>query len=357
MEYESAERIPLRLIAEKANVSRMTVSRALRDSPAVSRATRQRIQKIAQRLGYRPDPGLTRLLEAIRFRKQNRQPNVLAYLTAYDQRGGWRRHPTQRICFEGASRRAAECGYRLEEFWVMEPGMTDLRLSQIIRARGIEGVIIAPLPAPRLVLQKFCWEWFSAVEVGYSLALPALHRVCSHQFQSVMLLAEKLHAAGYQRIGLAMSRQHDERVHHHWRAGHLAAHSLWGVGDGRHLMFLSPDWSRDTFQQWLKRCRPDAIITIGPSVGEWLAELDWRVPRDLGLANVDVALDAPGVTGIDQSPQLIGSAAIDLLLSLIQHHERGVPAVPRVTKVQGTFVPGRTIRLLRERAPKAARRR
>lgn len=340
----SDERIPLRLIAERAGVSRMTVSRALRDDPEISKATCRRIQKVAERLGYRPDPILARLMETIRVRKRDRVPNVIAYMTAYDLRSGWRKHSTQRICFEGATRRAAECGYRIEEFWAREPDMTDARMSEIIRARGIDGVIVAPLPAPQLIFQGFRWDYFSAVEVGYSLARPALHRVCSHQFQSIMLVSERLYATGYRRVGLAMSLQADERVHHHWRAGHLAAHSLWGRGDPGELMFLTSDWNCADFGRWIKRTRPDAVITIGPTVSGWLNELGLRAPRDIGLANVDIALDVPGTTGIDQSPAMIGVAAVDLLISLIHHHECGVPAVPRVTKVQGTFVEGRTTR-------------
>jgi len=345
MESTPNDRIPLREIADKAKVSRMTVSRALRDEPAIAADTRRRIQKIAKQLGYRPDPHLSRLMGTIRARKEGRLTNVIAYLTAYDQRAGWKKHPSQRICWESATRRAADGGYRLEEFWAKEPGMTDARLSEIIRARGIDGVVIAPLPAPQPIFQDFRWEYFSVVGIGYSLAQPAFHRVCSHHFQSVMLLAEKLNAAGYRRVGLAMNLQNDERVHHHWRAGHLVTQSLHGAEIAPDSMFLTADWNCAALGFWIKRYRPDAIITIGPQVGTWLGELGLRVPRDIGLANVDVALDSPGTTGIDQSLHLIGATAIDLLVSLIYHHEKGVPAVPRVTKVQGTFLPGSTIRL------------
>lgn len=342
MENTPAERVPLRVIAERAKVSRMTVSRALRDDPAVSKGTCRRIQKLAKQLGYRPDPNLARLMETIRVRKRGRLPNVIAWLTAHDKRSGWRSDPTMRICFEGATRQAAGCGYKLEEFWAKEPGVNDKRLSEIIRARGIDGVIVAPLPAPQLVFQNFQWDWFSAVEIGYSLASPPLHRVCGHHFESMLLLAQKLYEAGYRRVGMAMNLQDDERGHHHWRGSHLAAQSLWGRRVDRGLMFLPPDWNCDAFAHWLEQHRPDAVIAFGPTVGTWLKKLGIRVPRDIGLANVDVRLDVESTTGIDRNPRLVGAAAIDLLISLIHNNERGVPAVPRVTKVQGTFVQGST---------------
>jgi LacI family transcriptional regulator len=341
METDPAERVPLRVIAEQADVSRMTVSRALRNDPSISAATRRRIQKLARALGYRPDPDLARVLDTIRVRKRHRLPNAIAYLTAYDDPAAWRKNPVQRRFFEAATRRAADCGYRLEEFWAKAPGMTDERLGEIIRHRGIDGLIVAPLPAPQLLFQDLPWEHFSAVEIGYSLIRPELDRVCNHQYQSMLLLARRLYECGYRRVGLALDAVQDERVFHHWRAGHLAAHSLWGPGDARALTFLATEWNRAAFARWFAQARPDAIITIGPFVEEWLGKLGRRIPDDVGVANVDLRPGA-AATGIDQNAAMVGAAAVDLVVSLVNQNRRGVPAVPRVTLVQGTFVEGRT---------------
>lgn len=351
MENSPAERVPLRTIAEKARVSRMTVSRALRDDASIPQTTCRRIQRIARQLGYRPDPNLARLMETIRVKKRDRLPNVIAYLTAHDDPRAWRRHPVQRRFFEAAARRATECGYRLEEFWAKEPGMTDERLSEIIQNRGIDGIIVAPLPEPQLRFQKLRWANFSAVEIGYSLPSPELHRVCNHQFQSMMLLAQRLYAMGYRRVGLAMHPGQDARVNHHWRAGHLAAHSLWGSGNLRGLMFLPPRWERATFARWYEQQRPDAIITIGAETEDWLKALGVRVPQEVGLANIDLRPDMKATTGINQNSPEVGAAAVDLVVSLLRHNERGVPAIPRVTMVQGTFVEGKTTRHLPAATP------
>ena len=48
-------------VAERANVSISTVSRALRDVPGVSAATRKRVQKAAEELGYAISPSASRL--------------------------------------------------------------------------------------------------------------------------------------------------------------------------------------------------------------------------------------------------------------------------------------------------------
>jgi LacI family transcriptional regulator len=47
--------VRLKDIAERAGVSIMTVSKALRDEPDVSIATKSRLQALAQDMGYVPD--------------------------------------------------------------------------------------------------------------------------------------------------------------------------------------------------------------------------------------------------------------------------------------------------------------
>ena len=336
--------INLKQVAQASGVSRMTVSLALRNHPSLPAATRRRIQKVAQRLGYRPDPDLTGLMEKIRDRKANRLPNVIGYLTSHERRCAWKEEPTQLMYFEGAARRAEACGYRLEEFWLHEPGMSEHRLSQIIYNRGIEGVLVAPAPVTQNLFLQFHWDYVSAVELGYSLPQLALHRCCNHQFQSMMLLMRKLHEAGYREIGLAMKHDQDERVNHNWRAAYLASQSM--LESCREIpILLSKNWNRQTFFRWMKQYRPKAIVTGGGSVAEWLRERKVKVPEDVGLANVNRDVGMDNMTGIDQNSLQVGATAIDSLIGLMRQSERGLPPLPRTLMVEGTYVQGSTTRM------------
>lgn len=338
------ERVTLKDVADAANVSRMTVSLALRDAPSLPEATRARVRAVAARIGYQPDPDISRLMEVVRAKKARAEPSKIAYLTAYQNRSAWEKEATQWLYYDGARKRAHDCGFVLEEHWLRAPGMTDRRLSEIIHARGIEGAIVAPLPGHEPIFDGFRWDYVSAVELGYSLSRPALNRACNHQFQSMMLLARSLRDTGYERTGLALSRDQDERVNHNWRAAYLAAQSLWTKPANRIEPFLPVDWNRLAFQRWFNDTRPDCIITIGRDVARWTSQLSLRIPQDIGLANVDLSPDMTGITGIDQNSRKVGAAAVDLLLSQIRNSERGIPGVPRIVMVEGTFVPGTTTR-------------
>lgn len=53
-----AAQVSLKLVAEKAGVSTATVSRVVNGHRAIAAATRQRVQKVIDQLGYSPDPKL-----------------------------------------------------------------------------------------------------------------------------------------------------------------------------------------------------------------------------------------------------------------------------------------------------------
>ncbi len=336
-------RVSLKDVAEAAGVTRMTVSLALRNHASIPEATRERIRGHAKRLGYLPDPEVARIMGSIRARRRNHRPTTIAYITAHQNRYEWKNHPTHLAYFQGAERRAAECGFLLEEFWLGEPGMSARRLGEVIRNRGINGVVVSPFPWAQPLFEGFPWEFFSAVALGYSMVQPPLCRACNHQFQSMQLLVAELCRRGYRKIGFAMERDQNDRVRHNWRGGFMsdaAPFPSWPVVP----FLLHEDWTRERFALWLQRESPDVVVTAGPEVERWLAELGLETPRDIGLANVDLvpAMAERKITGINQNSPQVGAAGVDLLISLMSSNERGAPSVPRILMVEGAFVQGKT---------------
>jgi LacI family transcriptional regulator len=348
---DADRRVTLRDIAAKARVSRMAVSLALRNHPSLPAKTRERIQKIAQKLDFQPDPDLARLLAQIRARKQRGITAALGFLVDCEKLRNWResRHNAREM-FEGARVRALECGYRIEEFTLREPGMSQARLGRIIRSRGIEGLLIAPMETPGAHLESFAWGHFASVAFGFSLLAPSLHRAVHDHYGAMMLLVRALRARGYDRLGLAIPRALDMRVRYLWRAAFLASQNVPVAGEEA-LVLPSEQWDRASFVSWVTRARPDGLVTIGPHAARWLRELGLRVPQDIGVANVDLASAGPGMSGIDQNGRLVGAAAVDVVVSLIRNNERGLPASPRVLLVEGAFVAGKTLRPLRRVQP------
>jgi LacI family transcriptional regulator len=332
------KRPTLRFIAQQARVSHMTVSLALRGSPDIPLATRERIQLIADTLGYRPDPIIAKVMSHLRFPKEDGR--TLAFLTRFDGEE-WKKHPTFGSVFKGASARARELGYQLEEFRMNEPKMTAKRISLILRTRSITGAIVAATPH-NMSHSSLNFENLSAVALGYSVVRPMLHRVANHQIHTLLLAARQMRRLGNNRLGVVMLEATDERSDYNWTAGLgiLQKH----LPTSRHIPMYTPrEWNFDHFADWFQKHRPDAVLGMCEHLVEWMTKLGLRVPRDVQIAALDLSqASTPRTSGVDQRHYLVGAVSVDMLLGQMYLNERGVPPVPRTVLVEGQWVDGPT---------------
>jgi LacI family transcriptional regulator len=335
----------LREIAAAAGVSHVTVSRALRNDPSIPMRTARRLQRLARRLGYRPNPLVAALLAQVRSRKPRGDHTVIAYLNTWWPRRAWEISNTYTGQYRGAAQRAAELGFRLENFWLHEPAMTSARLAQILKARGIRGVLIGPLQNQAEVID-FPWEDFAPVTIGYSLHTPAVSRACHAHFRGMYRAMNELIARGYRRIGYVTSSDFEERVNSLWGAAYRFNQHRLAAKDRIEPLVFDGEAEPGVLRRWLRTARPDALVNALPGVFEQLGELGWRAPADLGFVHLDLPthLQRSGVSGIDQLWEIVGAGALELVASQLYTNTCGVPAHPVTHLVEGAWVEGRTLR-------------
>ncbi len=332
----------MRDIATAAGVHFSTVSLALRNHPRLPKATCERVQKVAAQLGYVPDPMLASLASYRRILRPVSYRATLAWVSAFPGRDDWRNVQIFRKQHAGAQQRAEEIGYKLEHFWLGEPGLSPARASQILRTRSITGLIMAPLPRAGGVL-KLDWADFSTVAIGYSLVSPGLHVVSAHQYRCIRLAVQELRGRGYGRIGLVMLVASDDRVDNNWLAGLLIEQH--GMSSGERLLpLLMTKWDEREFAAWMNEARPDAIITKLGQVVPVLHAMGLRPPEGLGLVYLGDAHPGEGHSGVDENPQQVGAAAVDFVVGMLHRNERGVPAVPHRLLIDGIWIEGTTVR-------------
>ncbi len=327
--------------ATKVHVS--TVSLCLRNSPLIPEATRRRICTAATKLGYRPDPLVSALMRRRRTGRNAQSHAVLAFVTAFPSREGWRKTSPMFVgYFKGARRRAEEIGYRLEEFWLPPEGMSQQRFSDVLFHRSIHGMLLAPLPNPARPL-NLAWENFSVVALGLTHASQSLHCVSHDHYHAMLMAMDRCHALGYRRIGLAASKLAHSKVEGIWLAAYLLKCRELGLDDAPPPL-VAESWREELVQSWYQRHRPDVIISTNPQdLGVWLERWGLHPPRDLGLVNLSGTRVEEPVSSILQSSEAIGAYAIDLLVSGIEHNERGVSALPSTLLVPGKWNEGQTL--------------
>jgi len=348
-------RITLMDVARRAGVHYTTVSMALRNHPRLPTDTRERLRTLAEEMGYQPDPMLKALNDYRSGLKSRRRIATLAYVTNWTTRWGWKRVWPHGEYFAGAEARAIDLGYQLEHFWLGEPGLTHQRLSAMLQARGIVGVIIAShcyeLDAPL----QFDWSKFSGVKIDHFPHEPALHHVTCDRSSAIRVVIRRLKAAGYRRIGFAMHRLWDHNADLAWSSGFLAEQQLIPRSD-QVPMFIFPDSllhatnvqldclaPRDEFETWMRRYSPDALISTAAFVKPHLDAMGISIPRDLVFADVELH-DLDGkVAGIRQNSRRVGEIAVEILTGQLQQHSAGLPELPTATLVDGTWFDGESL--------------
>ena len=334
-------------IARAAGVNRATVSLALRAHASIPVTTRTRIEKLAKKLGYQPDP----MLSALATYRHGRRPagfrGTLGWLAHTTRELAWRDIPHFTTYLEAASAHAETHGYRVEVIDLHDMGINWQRAAAVAKSRGIDGLLLCPQPHAATSLEQFPWQDFSAVTFGYTMVKPKLHRIASAQYAATFRAMQELFARGYRRIGFVFGQQHDERTNHHYLAGYLTARELHDPHANLPPFINETDDSmRSALWGWFDRYKPDAIITGDRHFDRVLKEHNLKAPDDIGLACPGLAAGPGPMSGVCEDNAQLGRIAVDFLVSMIHRGERGVPAHPQQVLVEGIWTPGRTLRPL-----------
>jgi LacI family transcriptional regulator len=350
----TARQVSVRQIAEQAGVSHATVSLALRGSPRLSAATRERVRSTAEAMGWRPNPAVAAWMAHRRSVSQPVRSEEIVFLNSWPDRAEWERSPWMTRYVDGARARAAELGYGFEEIYCPDVGS---RLQSSLLARGVRGVLIGSLRADS-VEPELDWSRYAAVGQSYSLARLNVARSLNNFYLSMRTAMAEMRALGYERIGYAHSAELERRTVHVNLSAYLGCQAE--LPPEQRLGLL--DWSTAdprALREWIQRERPDALLSHDVEFEEILAKLGLRVPEDLGLAVLSLhpksAATFPQfarLAGIDQRLERCGCVAVELLVARLLQNEEGSPDEPSMALTEGVWVPGATVRLV----PKGSRR-
>ena len=331
--------VTLRDIARRLDVSHTTISRALRNDLEISKKTRERVQVVAQEMGYRPNPMLNALAHYRRGKTKLPIAAELAWFNHWPNPEKLRSFKEFNLYWQGAFEEADRCGFRLEEFTLKNASLE--RLEKILRARNIRGILLPPLGNFAPDYRQVNWDDFCIVRFGHSINYPHAHMVTSDQLTDGVIAYENILKNGYNRIGLATSFKMQTR----FSAGYLFSQAKWNPSIRLSPLVLSQergDGDKKLLKKWLMTNKPDAIVTDVGELRGLLSEIGWKVPEDVGLAALSV-LDGNADAGINQNSYEIGRAAVQLLISLINHNESGIPNICRELLVEGSWVDGSTL--------------
>ena len=333
----------IRSLAKQLRISVATVSEALRDSPRVKTATRGRVQRAAQKAGYKVNPLLGAALSAVRRARHQHYRGTLAVVGA-DEANPAHYALFHREIAAGAEARAQELGFQTELFWVGEraPALSHPRLASVLLARGIAGALLLPFNTAR-DFSDFDFSRFAAVQMDHSLVQPRLHSILPDHYLSMLAALEELTRRGYRRIGLCLEERKDARVKNKWTAAYQAF-ARRGAGRRGVPALIEPELTSADVVPWIRRHRPDVIVGHVQTMVQWLRATGMRVPEEIGFFNLNMTERTEPCAGLDLGPQRLGAAAVESIVAMLHRQERGVPAHPKTIMLEATWVDGPTLR-------------
>lgn len=242
----------------------------------------------------------------------------------------------------GAADRAAEIGYKIEEFRLQDAGMSGEKVMSILRARNIRGLLLAPQETAHEKV-SLDFEVFATVTFGYSLHPHVHHLVTADNSHSMHVLLGELANLGYKRIGYYSKTDWEEKVNHAFLGGWYTFNRA--RRKKVHVPCLvRPDIQKAGFIRWFQRHRPDVIVTHDRRIPQWLKEENLRVPQDVGFARLSISEKETHSTGIYANGRTGGAMAVDMLSGMLQRGEYGIPRLPLRILVAGEWRLNQTVR-------------
>lgn len=329
--------VTIKELAKKAGLSIATVSYALRNNPKISAETRSRVAALAETMGYRANPRISSLMSHIRQAHARPAGECLGFIWVRTTRSRAARDPFLKKVLRGARQRAEQLGFRLEEFWAHEAGMTDKRLQQILLARGIVGVVLSPATASEAALSlALDWNCLSAAVIGNVTWEPDLHHAGHHHYLGMRRAMLELAKLGCSRPLALLDAETNRRTKNAWEAAYFVFHPTPSLAKAQLLLVdenagpaeLEPGFST----------RPDALIVSSSDLLERYSLQAWAKERGLPVVTLHWNDEGQGIGGVDQCFDRIAGYAVDLVATELNLNETGAPEFPRMILFPGRWV-------------------
>ncbi len=306
--------VSIKTIAEKAQVSPSTVSRALRDDPRISPETKALVQTLAQELGYVP----SQVARSLVLQRTHTLGVVVTTLA----------DPYVGQVMAGVEKAATAAGYTL--LLATAQGSPELELQAIesLRQRRVDALLVVSSRAGELypTLLPRLEQPLVLVNSRVADASQALS-VRSDTAQGARLATEHLLALGHRRIafigGPPLGHSSAQR-----REGYLAALQAAGVSVDHRLLLPGAGQAEDGQRAlpWLWDLGATGVVcyndltALGVLAGA--AEAGLPVPQALSVVGIDNVpfgrLVRPGLTSVDQRAGELGEQAVAVAVAAIQ---------------------------------------
>lgn len=327
--------VTIKEIARQLDVSKSTVSRALRDSPEISEETKQRVLDLAEALKYSPNPIALSLLK-------NRSQTIAVLVPDIANR-------FYSSTIGGVEDIAYSRGYHTMIYQSHESFERELAATKHIAQRRIDGLVVA------ISSQSVGYDHFVELQeegipvVFFDRVSDAMqtHKVRVDDYKGAFEATEHLIQRGCRRIA-HVAGPRNVSITTNRLEGYKAALNKYDIRFQEewvlHSEITQEGGTERTYQLMALRERPDAIFAASDRITmgvHWaLRQLGYKMPDDVAVVGFcDLAMASlvePPVTAVTQPSFEMGQQATSLLLDLIE--SKSTPAAFETRVLQSNLV-------------------
>jgi len=310
-------------IAQALGVSHSTVSRALNDSALISEATRERVKALAAEMGYIPNA-------VARSLKAQRSGTVGLVLTSLTD-------PFFADVMAGVDTVAGDAGLSMFIAASHNEPEREMEIIETFHRRRVDGIIVAASRLGSRYRDRLARIQVPIVLVNqHAEESPGFHAVAFDELAGARLAVEHLVSKGHRRIGY-LGLGNRQRSNALRLQGYQEVLAEAGIRPGAGWVHVVSEADIDVQDDTIvgERTLP-AVLDSGVTalfcyndrvaMGVLLAcrQHDVIVPRDLNLVGFDdlelARWASPPLTTIQQPRTAMGSAAMRLMLDLLEGH-------------------------------------
>jgi LacI family transcriptional regulator len=318
-------------VALAARVHKSTVSLALRNQPKLNAATRERIRKIAVELGYRPDPMLDLFNLHRRTLAPPRPAGALAFVSDLPNPAAFARSERHEMIFSAAREEAKRLSFALELFLVGSAQLSPARLSQVLQARGITGILLGAL-SPATQSLNIDWSKFCVIGIESMQVEPRVDNVSTDYCQAARLSTLRHWQRGSRNIGFIVAHNLGTEIEGQLRAGYLVENYANNSTQSTPF-FRFDEEGKDSvpLSEWIKSGPLDAVVGCGVNVPGLAARFHSGMSGLVAWSSIDIRNTQSGYPCVAAIHGDLGRRAVELLIMRLQTNLLGLPANPATT--------------------------
>ncbi|HWJ77988.1 MAG TPA: LacI family DNA-binding transcriptional regulator [Niallia sp.] len=310
--------VTIKEIAERANVSRTTVSRVINNTGYISEEAKKKVLKVIEETGYIPSENA----KSLRTKKTKVIGVILPKIST----------ETSSRLVKGLDEIFARDGYQILLTNTNLNPKKEIEYLKLLKSRHVDGIILSATIIDQTLIDEINRLDIPFVTVGQYIS--GTSNVLFDDYQASKDMIHLMIKKGYKKIAFIGVDESDYAVGHLRKLGYLDAmkenglfveeswvqKGIFDVDSGYHCMKEIVDFSEQ---------RPEAVLAVTDRLAigamQYIKEVGLSIPGDIAVAGMGASelsqFISPSLTTIDFSVEEVGREAARLLLEQVSGAE------------------------------------